>query len=65
MKSVTSRRAEGSRSDCRLDILDQLMLLLAGVVILMVNLGLLPVALIAYWPLLLIVFVLKEMLRSN
>jgi len=65
MKSATSRQAEGHHSHGKFDTLDQLMLLLVGVVVLMVNLGFLPVALIGYWPIVLIVFVLKEMISGN
>lgn len=49
----------------RLDLFDQLVLLLIGVVILMINLGYLPHAWLAYWPVILIVVALKEMLQNN
>lgn len=48
-----------------LDLFDQLVILLVGVVLLMVNLGYLPHAWLAYWPVILIVAALKEMLQSN
>lgn len=49
----------------QMDLFDQLILLLVGVAILMINLGFLPHAWLAYWPVLLIVVALKEMLQSN
>jgi len=49
----------------QMDLFDQLVLLLVGVAILMINLGFLPMAWLAYWPVLLIVVALKEMLQNN
>lgn len=48
-----------------MDMIDQLMLLLVGLVILLVNLGLVDSRILAYWPLVLIIIAVKEMLQSE
>lgn len=48
-----------------MDLFDQLLLLLVGVVLLLVNLGILDRQWIAYWPLILIVVAAKEMLQNS
>ena len=48
-----------------MDLFDQLLLLLVGIVLLLVNLGMLDRQWIAYWPLILIVIAAKEMLQNN
>jgi hypothetical protein len=48
-----------------MDMFDQLLLLLVGIVVLLVNLGLMSVSWLAYWPVLLIVIALKEMLQNK
>ncbi len=48
-----------------MDLFDQLVLLLVGVVILLVNLGMLSISWLAYWPIVLIIIALKEMLQNK
>lgn len=48
-----------------MDLFDQLLLLLIGIVILLVNLGMLSVEWLAYWPIMLIIVALKEMLQNK
>jgi len=48
-----------------MDLFDQLLLLLVGVVILLINLGFLSHLWLAYWPLVLIAIALKQMLQSK
>ena len=48
-----------------MDLFDQLLLLLIGIVILLVNLEMLSISWLAYWPIVLIVVALKEMLQSK
>jgi len=48
-----------------MDLFDQLLMFLVGVVLLLVNLGILDRQWIAYWPLILIVVAAKEMLQNN
>ncbi len=47
------------------DLLNQLTLILVGVVLLMVNTGYLDREIIAYWPLLLVVWGLREVLSHR
>jgi hypothetical protein len=49
----------------QMDLLDQLIMLLVGVALLAINLGWLPSAWLAYWPVILIVMAFKEMLQNN
>jgi hypothetical protein len=48
-----------------MDLFDQILLLLVGVTVLLINLGLIPYYWLAYWPILLIAVALKEMLQNN
>ena len=48
-----------------LDLFDQLLMLLIGVVVLLVNLGVLDRVWLAYWPVVLIVVAVKEMLQNK
>jgi uncharacterized membrane protein len=48
-----------------MDMFDQLLLLLVGIVVLLVNLGMMSVSWLAYWPILLIIIAFKEMLQSK
>lgn len=48
-----------------MDLIDQLMLLLVGVVVLLVNLGFLDQIWLAYWPVVLIILALKELLQNK
>jgi hypothetical protein len=49
----------------RMDMIDQMILLLVGIVLLLVNLGLIDPQLIAFWPLVLVIIAIKEILQSN
>jgi uncharacterized membrane protein len=48
-----------------MDMFDQLLIILVGLVALFINLGLIDYQWIAYWPILLIAIGLKEILQSN
>ena len=56
----TSSSAVGSH-----DLLNQLVIILVGVIILLVNVGYLDRGIIAYWPLLLIVWGLREIMADR
>jgi len=67
-KAVASKETAAKSSHSllgSLDMMDQLILLLVGVGILLVNLGLIDHQLLAYWPLVLIVVALKAMLQGS
>jgi len=48
-----------------MDMFDQLILLAVGVCVLLVNLGLVDRALLAYWPVVLILVAFKEIMQNR
>lgn len=48
-----------------MDLFDQLILLVIGVVVLLVNLGFLDRAWLAYWPVLLVLVAFKEIMQNR
>ncbi|MFH0905112.1 MAG: DUF5668 domain-containing protein [bacterium] len=50
---------------CGLDFFDKLLVVFVGVILLLVNVGLLSVAWLAYWPLILIIIGLKGFLGER
>jgi hypothetical protein len=45
------------------DLLNQLIILLVGIVLLLINVGILDAAVLTYWPLLLIIVALRALMR--
>jgi len=58
MKKVTSN------SFLDLDFTDKLLIILFAIVVLLINIGIFSVAWLAYWPLFLIVWIIKEFLNE-
>ena len=48
-----------------MDMFDQLILLVVGVVVLLINLGLVDRVLLAYWPVLLVLVAFKEIMQNR
>lgn len=47
------------------DLLDQLLLILIGLILLLANTGVIDQSIVGYWPAILIVFAVKDMIKGR